>query len=130
MFLVRMDMLNDMQQGMQYKPRLQNNVSTMINLQQLKQPLSEHSKPYFCSQNYLLSWSRCTLLRYTKDNKEHTELAAYLRQFNQSSEQIMKSTKKEQHKKDIKSRGEEYHKLSLLRDESKGAGTGTMSKSS
>ena len=56
------------------------------------------------------------LLRSKKDDTEHTEFALYLRQFNQSAEKLFKESKKEQHKKDVESRGEEYRTLSVLRD--------------
>ena len=96
LFFDRMEMLNAMQAGNLYKQSLELEVSAMMQHPKLAEKKSDFVKPYFCSQNYLLLWSRCTLLRYRKGDSEYTALDAYLKQFNQSSEHLFKESIKKQ----------------------------------
>jgi len=117
MFFKRADLLGECTNGLDYGSGLQTLVNDMIGLPNFVNSTPDVVvKPYFCSQNYLVLWARCTLLRYKKNDTEYKDLEAYLKQFNQSSEHLFKASKKNQDTETAKKRTEEYRKLSEYRD--------------
>jgi len=85
LFFVRMGLAQSTTDIMQYNALLEVKTQQLVELEQVKNlPRNKGVKQYYCSQNYLLLWSRRVLLRYAPETDEYQNLKTYMQVFNQA----------------------------------------------